>query len=432
MYDDSNTVTISGVAPDTKPTKLTTAYTADSTGALSVDNGSLFQQFESVGVGTTNVGYLLIGDEIIGFTTATSGSIGGTITRGSDPKDYPVGTPVYRYELNGVSLRRINKSHELADSTVADSIGYDHYRLKIDMSADGADRTAASGWPKLFVKENKSTGGFGIKATQNMPYEIITPIVQNITPEGTNISATIRTVTGKSLSGNEIPFLDNGFESISLNKPNYLSSTRIITSDVNSSNLLTTLPGNKALNMSVQLSTTDTRLSPVIDGQRVSAILTSNRVNSVIEDFATDSRVSGIEGDPSSFQYISKEMGLENAATSIKIITSAHMNPYTDIRAFYAIGNDSGFDPIFVPFPGWDNLNDRGEIINLEDCNGRSDSYVELIQATVGEIADSFQDFTFTRDNLPSFKHFRIKLVMTSTSQSYPPSLRDLRVIALA
>jgi len=432
MYDDGNTVTISGVAPDTKPTKLTTAYTADSTGALSVDNGSLFQQFESVGVGTTNVGYLLIGDEIIGFTTATSGSIGGTITRGSDPKDYPVGTPVYRYELNGVSLRRINKSHELADSTVADSIGYDHYRLKIDMSADGADRTASSGWPKLFVRENKSAGGFGIKATQNMPYEIITPIVQNITPEGTNISATIRTVTGKSLSGNEISFLDNGFESISLNKPNYLSSTRIITSDVNSANLLTSLPGNKAFNMSLQLSTTDSRLSPVIDGQRVSTILTSNRVNSVIEDFATDSRVSGIEGDPSSFQYISKEMGLENAATSIKIITSAHMNPYTDIRAFYALGNDSGFDPIFVPFPGWDNLNDKGEIINLEDCNGKSDSYVELIQATVGEIADSFQDFTFTRDNLPSFKHFRIKLVMTSTSQSYPPSLRDLRVIALA
>ena len=123
MYSTDNTVTISGAYPDTKPTKLTAAYTADSTAPLSVDSGVSFGTFENVGVGTTNAGYLLIGDEIIGFTTATSGSLGGTITRGNDPKDYPVGTPVYKYELNGVSLRRINKSHDLADSTVADSIG---------------------------------------------------------------------------------------------------------------------------------------------------------------------------------------------------------------------------------------------------------------------------------------------------------------------
>jgi hypothetical protein len=429
MYDDSNTVTISGVAPDTKPTKLTAAYAADSTGALTVESGSQFFAFENVGVGTTNAGYIQIGDEIIGFTTATGSSLGGTITRGTDPKDYPVGTPVYKYELNGVSLRRINKSHELSDSTVSDSIDYDHYNIKIDMSSDGTDRTAASGHPKLFANTKKSTGGETIKATQNMPYEILTPIVQTVTPEGTNVTATVRTVTGKSLSGNELPFLDNGFESIALNRPNYLTSPRIITSDVNSTNLLTALPGNKAFNMSVQMSTVDTRLSPVIDTQRVSAILTSNRVNNIIQDFAVDARVAGIEGDPSAFQYISKEMTLENAATSLKIITGAHQNAYTDIRAFYAIGNDGGFDPIFVPFPGYDNLNDRGQIIRREDSSGRPDKFIELVKD--GE-EDAFQDFTFTRDDLPSFKHFRVKLVLTSTSQAYPPSLRDLRVIALA
>ena len=408
---------------------MTAAYAADSTGALTVESGSQFFTFENVGVGTTNAGYIQIGDEIIGFTTATGSSLGGTITRGTDPKDYPVGTPVYKYELNGVSLRRINKSHELSDSTVSDSIDYDHYNIKIDMSSDGTDRTASSGHPKLFANTKKSTGGETIKATQNMPYEILTPIVQTVTPEGTNVTATVRTVTGKSLSGNELPFLDTGFESIALNRPNYLTSPRIITSDVNSTNLLTALPGNKAFNMSVQMSTVDTRLSPVIDTQRVSAILTSNRVNNIIQDFAVDARVAGIEGDPSAFQYISKEMTLENAATSLKIITGAHQNAYTDIRAFYAIGNDGGFDPIFVPFPGYDNLNDRGQIIRREDSSGRPDKFVELIQ-NGGE--DSFQEFTFTRDDLPSFKHFRVKLVMTSTSQAYPPSLRDLRVIALA
>lgn len=184
--------------------------------------------------------------------------------------------------------------------------------------------------------------------------------------------------------------------------------------------------------MSLQLSTSDSRLTPVIDSQRVNVILTSSRVNSIIQDYALDDRVSLLEGDPSAFQYISKEMNLENAATSIKIITAAHMNPYTDIRAFYAIGNDPGFDPVFTPFPGWNNLNNRGQIINLQDNSGRSDQYVELIQAPISGTPDTFQEFTFTMDNLPSFMNFRVKLVLTSTNQSYPPALRDLRVIALA
>ena len=46
--------------------------------------------------------------------------------------------------------------------------------------------------------------------------------------------------------------------------------------------------------MRLFLNTTDSRISPVVDGQRVSTILTSNRVNDVIEDYTTDPRVNGI------------------------------------------------------------------------------------------------------------------------------------------
>jgi hypothetical protein len=301
------------------------------------------------------------------------------------------------------------------------------------MSLDGVDRTAASGWPKLFMNATKSTGGNLIKATQNIPYEIITPNVSNVTPQGTSITATMRTVTGRSLSGVEVPFVDRGFEPVALNRPNYLNAPRLIASDVNATNNLTDIPGGKSLNLTVQMSTTDSRLSPSIDAQRVSAIYTSHRINNVVEDFALDPRVKTLDNDPSAFQYVSQEMTLENGATSLKILTSAHMNPYTDIRAFFAIGNDRGFAPIFTPFPGYTNLNDRGEIINLQDSDGRSDKYVEIIQKPRGQRApDTFQEFTFTRDNLPTFKHFRVKLVLTSTSQAHPAALRDLRVIALA
>ena len=41
----------------------------------------------------------------------------------------------------------------------------------------------------------------------------------------------------------------------------------------------------------VSLGTVDPRLSPVLDAQRICTILTSNRINDVVTNFATDLRV---------------------------------------------------------------------------------------------------------------------------------------------
>jgi hypothetical protein len=433
MYFNDNLVVISNVQSDIKPTKLSAQLPADSTGAISVDNSGAFSTFENVGVGTTNPGYLLIGDEIIEYTSVSAGVIGGNIVRGPSPKTYPIGTPVYKYELNGVSLNRINKTHDLNDVTISEPISFDSYHIKLDMSSDGIDRSFDNGYPVLHSNQTKSTGGYNIRASQNMPFEIITPLVQNLTVQGTSLSAEVRTITGKSLSGNEIAFTDIGFEPITINAPNYLDSTRIIASKVNEDDKLSNLPGNKSMNMRLTLGTTDTRLSPVLDTQRISTILTSNRVNKVIEDYATDARVDVIDEDPSAFQYISKEITLENPASSIKIILDAHINLYSDIRAFYSIGENQNFDPIFTPFPGWNNLDQRGQIIDFEDSNGLSDKFISpsnSVGFTSPEL--EYREYVFTADQLPSFRSYRIKLVLTSTNQVYVPRVRNLRVIALA
>ena len=433
MYFNDNLVVISNAQSDIKPTKLSAQLPVDSTGAISVDNSGSFSTFENVGVGTTNPGYLLIEDEIIEYTSVSPGLISGNIVRGLSPKTYPAGTPVYKYELNGVSLNRINKTHDLNDVTISEPISFDSYHIKLDMSIDGVNRSFDSGYPVLYSNQTKSTGGYNIRATQNMPFEIITPLVQNLTVQGTSLSAEARTITGKSLSGNEIPFTDIGFEPITINAPNYLDSTRIIASKVNEDNKLSNLPGNKSMNMRLTLGTTDTRLSPVLDTQRISTILTSNRVNSVIEDYADDSRVDIIDEDPSAFQYISKEITLENAASSIKIILDAHINLHSDIRAFYTISENSNFDPIFTPFPGYNNLNSGGQIINFEDSNGLPDNFISSsnsIGFTSPEL--EYREYVFTADQLPPFRSYRIKLVLTSTNQVYVPRVKNLRVIALA
>ena len=437
MYFPDNRVIISGVAPDIKPTKLSASYSSDSTGGLSVDSSANFTTFENVGVGTTNTGYLLIGEEVIEYSSVTGNTIGGNIVRGDNPITYPAGTPVFKYELGGVNLKRINKTHNLTEVSIGNSITFDSYNIKLDMSekfnSDNDDRSNDVGYPKLYVGATKSAGGTKIKATQNMPFEIITPIVQNVTTRGTSISAEVRTVTGQSISGGEIPYVDNGFEPLVINTPNYLNSTRLICSKVNEDAKLTNIEGSKSLQMRLNMVTTDSRVSPVIDGQRVSTILSSNRVNSAITDFANDSRVNGILTDPSACQYISKEIGLENPATSLKVILDAHINNYSDIRVFYAISDKPGFNPIFVPFPGYANLNSRGQIIDAANSDGQSDSFVSKTQ-TFGFNSGSieFKEHTFSMDNLPSFKAYRIKIVLTGTMQTYVPRVRDLRVLALA
>lgn len=429
MHHETNRVTISNVQTDILPTKLTSPYNSDSTTALSVESSSNFGTFENVGVGTTNSGFLLIGDEIIEYTSTSSGSIGG-ITRGSNPKNYLAGTPVYKYELGGVSLKRINKTHSLDDVTLSNPITFDSYTIKLDMSSDGVNRSVGTSFPKLYVDETKSDGGFNAKATQNMPFEAIVPMIQNITVPGTKINAQIRTVSGTSLDdgsgqSTQVPFNNEGYEDVTINATNYLTSPRLIASRVNETNssVISEFPGDRSFNMKISLQSDDSRLSPVIDSQRISAILVSNRVNKAITNYVQDNRVNTINEDPTAFQYISKENVLETSATSLKIILAAHINQYCDIRAFYAIGESPNFEPIFEAFPGYLNLND-----------GTSDSLVPVSDASQGFLSNdlTFKEYVFTANSLPAFKSYRIKIVATSTNQAYPPRLKDLRTIALA
>lgn len=444
MNSNQNLVIISKVVPDLKPTKLFTDYASGSTDDIQIENAiiSNFNTFENVSVGSTNPGYIIIDDEIISYTgvntTSSPPKLTG-ISRGIDQTksfSYSAGTLVYKYELSSVSLRRINKTHNLEDVTISNPIDLDYYHIKVDMSDQSStmvNRTLSSGHPKLFLNETKSTGGYKINSTQNIPFEIVKPIVQTMSLRGTNINASVRTVSGKSIGGNEIPFVDQGFEQINLNATNYFNTPRLIASKVNEASKTTTLPAKKSFTLNLNLSTTNSYISPVIDLDRVGMIFTSNRVNNPITNYATDDRVSTLKGDPSSFVYATKPISLESPASSIKVYLNAYINTQNDIRCLYAITDDPNAELIYYPFPGFTNLTTNGDIINLSDSNGLPDKMISKTDV-IGFDSDEldFREYEFTIDNLPSFRYFGIKLIGTSTNQAYPPRVKDLRVIALA
>ena len=444
MNSPQNTVTISSAISDLKPTKLFSDYISTSTDDIQIESVSIanFDTFENVSVASTNPGYIRIDDEIISYTgvnTSTSPPTLTGITRAVDQTksfSYTAGTLVYKYELSSISLRRINRTHSLEDVTVQEPYDLDYYHIKLDMSDQSStmtNRTLSTGHPKLFIGETKSTGGSIINATQNIPFEIVKPIVQTMSLRGTNVSASLRTVSGSSVNGNEIPFIDQGFEQINLNATNYFSSPRVVASKVNEDSKTTNLPANKSLNLNLNLSTANAYVSPVVDLDRVGMIFTSNRVNNAISNYATDERVATLKDDPSSFVYATKPISLETPASSIKVILSAYINTQNDIRCLYAITDDPTSDLIYYPFPGYTNLTSSGDIISLSDSNGLPDKMISKTDV-IGFDSDvlDYREYEFTIDSLPAFRYFGIKLIGTSTNQAYPPRFKDLRVIALA
>ena len=454
MHHETNRVTISDVESDVPPTKLSLPYGQSSTSTISVVSTTDFTTFENVSVGATNPGYLQIGDEVIKYTGASSGSITG-ITRGNNAKGYIKGTPVRKYELSGVSLSRINRTHLLNEITDRDPnpITFDSYTVKIDTSAltsaqtglpfaapnRSSDSSALSN-PKLYFNDTKSTGGFDVHATQNIPFQIISPNISHVTVPGTTVSASMRTISAASLGngmgqGSDLPFLNKGNETVTLNKSNYLNSPRMIASRINetNNNVTQNFSGDRSFNMTLTLETSNPNLSPVIDLQRMNAILISNRVDAPITNYKEDSRVNDLLADPTACQYVSRENSLANSASSIKVLLGAHINEFSDIRAFYAISATPNFDPIFEPFPGYKNLNDNGQVISAAESDGLPDRLIPKVD--VGGFDSSratFKEYEFNIEDLPAFKYYRFKFILTSTNQTYVPKVTNLRVITLA
>lgn len=452
MHSKASEVNITGCLSEIEPTNLLTSYDQGSTDDISLsdmrinpDTGlSAFATFENVGVSTQNPGYIMIDREILSYTGISGNTLTG-ITREIDQTNaftYAAGSAVMKYELSGVSLRRINKIHNLQDSNMSRSIDLDYYYIKLDMSSAGktdplpfgqVDRSGSGVYPALYTNQSKTAGGSNIFATQNIPFEIIRPVIQTMDLSKTELKAKIRTITGSSVDGKEAIYADKGYEDITLDSNTYLTSPRMIASKLNENKYLSTLPGSKSFTLNLTLNTSDNNLSPVIDLDRVAMIFTSNRINNPISDYKADFRTSSLETDPSAFVYATNTIGLEVPASAIKIIVSAHVNTFSDIRAFYAIMDDSSETPIYYPFPGYRNKIKSGQVINIEDSDGTADTNVPKSESS-GFLSNelSFRDYEFTIDNLPNFKYYTIKLVGTCTNQAYPPRLKSLRVLALA
>ena len=417
-HSTNNTVSIDGITGDSVPTKTTVAYGVSATSVVSVASSTGFNFFEGAQVTASNPGYALIGNEVLKYTSVGTNQLSGTITRGNDntfARTYPIGTPVQKYELSGVSLRKINTQHSLINvtSSIEDKVTLDSYHVKITGSV-------------LFNKD-KPGGGTRGKASKNIQFESITPNIAHSVPKGTTINAQLRTTSATSISGGESSFQDKGYDSISLiNKTDFLEP-RMVASKDNETAQLGSLPGEKSLTFDMVLATDNENVSPVVDVFKSSIITSSARINSPISNYATSNKANSLD-DPHDNLYLTKVIKLENPATSLKVLFAAFRPPASDIRVLYRLfrADTDSIDKVFELMPGFDNLDASGFVIESKNNSGRPDRNI------VASLDDQFIEYEYTVDDLPPFTGFQIKVDIASTNQAQDPELLDFRAIAVA
>lgn len=441
MHDPSSFVDIKGVSTE-EYAELAADWNGTPATAVTLKNNRTYFAYSTNIDGTTpsasNPGYLKIGDAIYTYnpdggvsaesngtyTITTINRVEGSIPNGGfKTSDKWI---VENYVKDGVPLTYINKVHSNLKWITLDS-----YQIAIPI-------TRTSTGPLNFT-----FGGSRVYASNNVMYHNVLPLVNSIELPGTAVVASYKSTSGTSLETSEFSdptssstpkqpsyIRETNFYNVLLNENNEYGTPRLISSAVNETNQM---QGSTSANLYLELSSTKSNLTPIIDTQRISLVTSANRIanfdgttdGSVDKEYflnnATDYTDIGSEAveDFNPANYITKLVTLENACTGLRIEFGA-FNPSSSCNIDVYIKALSG-----------------------EESNPNQVNWKELTTANYASLQDEFffKDYKFDYDitdvasggnTNATFTQFQVKIRMRSTNQAVVPLLKDLRCIALA
>ena len=397
MHSASNNVTISGVKSGIETT-LASAISSTTQTSISINANTDFVASND----GSNI-YIKIGDEKI------RGTISGTTitasTRGYDSSTavtHLSGATVELYQINGIPLDQVNKTH----TAIANN--------RIDSYTVATTTQATS---------SSNQGGTLVVATENAMMDGIQTLLPTVTFPDTTLASSIRTTSATSPSGTETSFNLQGTtfaKSITIGENFFFSKPQLVASQINETN---EIAGQKSFYLDVDMGTSKENLSPIVDLDRKSIVAFTNRLDNI--DSATNLGVSALQGDYVSSEaasgdsneaiYMTRKVALDNPATGIKVILDMNRFASADVKLMFKILRS-------------DDASDFDEIgYNFFNTNGGPDSTVNASLTS-----DDFKEYEYTANNLDEFIAFSVKIVMQGTNSSEPPRIKDLRAIALA
>jgi hypothetical protein len=260
-------------------------------------------------------------------------------------------------------------------------------------------------------------GGTAIVASQNRTFDVLNLSgIQTMTLPETSLNMSIRPTTGKSVHGSESEFsLTSDSNKIAVvGKDNiYFTAPQMVASEINETNEMS---GQKSFFNIITLNTTNTKLTPVLDTQRMSAFTITNRINNPSStntpDFVANTASTGTS---TAAVYCTKSIVLETASTSLDVRLTSNVRSSSSVKVFFRIiGSD---DDTTIDKVSWTPFNSDG----TEDTT-----------VTPAEDDATFKEYKYSVGSLKDYTTFQLKIELTGSISSYPPKIKDMRAIALA
>ena len=260
-------------------------------------------------------------------------------------------------------------------------------------------------------------GSNAVTATQNRKYDILNLSgVQTMTLPNTSINWYVRPTTGQSMHGAESEFsLTSTANKVAVvNSENvHFNNPKAVMSEINETNEMS---GQKSFWLNLKLLTTNTKVSPVLDTQRMSAFMISNRLNNPTSgntpDFVDDIASTG---SSTAALYLTKPVVLENSSTSLDVRLTSNVRSSSVVQVYHrTLGPE---DDRKIEDLSWTPFN----------TDGSEDTTV-----TPAEDDTTFREYKYSVASLNPFTSLQIKIVMKGSISSYPPIVRDMRTVALA
>ena len=203
-------------------------------------------------------------------------------------------------------------------------------------------------------------GGSVVTATQNRLYDLLNLNLSTATVPGTSIAYTMRPTTGKSVHGSETEFsLTTSTNAVSViaNDNIYFTAPNMVASDINQTNEMS---GSKSLFVNLTMTTNNTKLSPVLDLQRISAYTIQNRLNSCTSsntpDYVSDEESTGTS---SAGVYVTKPIVLENLSTALDVRLTQNVRSTSSVLVYYRLSSSE--ESRNINDIGWTPFNSAGE-----------------------------------------------------------------------
>ena len=419
MQSTLNYLELSGVVSEVPETTLASQITASGTSATLTD-ASLFHttMYGTAGnpsgnsVSDTYPGFIRIlgaeadgsGDEIIAYKAISTNTVqfittsprnhtgsGGSATG----KAHAAGAVVQCYNLNGIPLTDINKTH-----TSIVTLNSPHsYKVKI--TGKKALTTMAG-------------GGTTMSASQNVAWDVITPLVNNQTQPQCSIISRVKGTQATSCgpdsagsnAGLETSFVkDTAWSDVTINDENYFPATKVIANQLNEVNRMSNV---KSFTMELDFETDVTHLSPVVDITAIATLTSANIINNIVP-------TAGIGGECAA-NYITKVARMNKSASGLKVMLAANTWTQSEIRLMYKlipVGYSGNVDDLNFEFFNTTGIPDSGQLVPQNDLT-------------------TFTDYEYTVDDAAEFDGFQVKISLLAYEQPYIPRVKDFRAIALA